>query len=154
MRERSCPRSGRQPAARATDVSHVDLDNGPAAASAAPIPSAFASRFMRSTQRITLTRCVFQGVGMVRPGVRPMAAASFAAGASAIPCWISGSAPVFGSDPPAATVNAALPLRAPSMEACDRDGHAALAFDSCLRSPGNPIGLRASVIASSWEGFE
>ena len=50
------------------------------AASTASISAGFASRFMRSTQRMTWTRWAFQP-------------ASLAVGASAIRCWMSGRAP-------------------------------------------------------------
>ena len=69
----------------------------PVAASTASISASFASRFMRSTQRMTSTRWAFQPGSMPRPGVRPMAAASLAVGASAIRCWTSGRAPNFAA---------------------------------------------------------
>ena len=52
---------------------------------------------MRSTQRMTFTRWAFQPGSMRRPGVRPMAAASLAVGASAMRCWMSGCAPNFAA---------------------------------------------------------
>jgi len=66
------------------------MGRSPVAASTASISAAFDSRFMRSTQRMTSTRWAFQPGSMPSPGVRPMAAALRAVGASAIRCWTSG----------------------------------------------------------------
>ena len=73
------------------------MGRSPVAASTASISAAFASRFMRSTQRMTSTRRAFQSGSMPRPGVRPMAAASRAMGASAMRCWTSGRAANFAA---------------------------------------------------------
>ena len=66
------------------------MGRSPVAASTASISAWLASRFMRSTQRMTSTRWAFQPGSSPKPGVRPMAAASLAVGASAMRCWMSG----------------------------------------------------------------
>ena len=60
------------------------MGRSPVAASTPSISGWLASRFMRSTQRMTSTRWAFQAGSMPSPGVRPMAAASLAVGASAL----------------------------------------------------------------------
>ena len=57
-------------------ATELELDEG------GEVSAAFASRFRRRTQRMTSTRCAFQPGSIPRPGVRPMAAASLAVGAS------------------------------------------------------------------------
>ncbi len=61
------------------------------------VAAALASRFMRSTQRITFTRCSFQRGSRPSRSPRPMAAASRAVGASAIRRCTAGAAPNFAA---------------------------------------------------------
>ena len=73
--------------AKGPTVETSTMGRSPVAASTASISARLASRFRRSTQRMTSTRWAFQPGSMPRPGVRPMAAASLAVATSPIRRW-------------------------------------------------------------------
>ena len=73
------------------------MERSSVAASTVSIATRFASRFIRSIQRMTSTRWAFQPGSMPRPGVGPMAAAALGVGASAMRRWTSGCAANFAA---------------------------------------------------------